>query len=150
MKALTIWQPWATLLVRTPPGCEGPLKQVETRSWPPPRRALGADVAIHAAMRRPRAADMSALPEAARGIGFPLGCVVGVGGGLHARQVVEHQEWLGITWAVCDDDTGFRMPSDAFMGDWSVGRWLWCWRWTEAWRAPVPVKGRQGLWEWRR
>jgi hypothetical protein len=43
--ALTVRQPWATLIVRG-------RKDVENRSWRPPRRIIGQRIAVHAAARR--------------------------------------------------------------------------------------------------
>jgi hypothetical protein len=43
MKALTLWQPWASLVAAG-------LKQYETRHWQPPKSLIGCNIAIHAAM----------------------------------------------------------------------------------------------------
>ena len=47
MKAITLWQPWATLVATG-------LKEYETRSWAPPEDLIGRRLAIHAAKRTPR------------------------------------------------------------------------------------------------
>lgn len=44
MFALTVWQPWATLIALG-------AKPYEFRSWPAPRNVRGARIAIHAAVR---------------------------------------------------------------------------------------------------
>ena len=44
MYAITLHQPWATLIVLG-------MKNVETRSWPAPERLLGQVIAIHAGKR---------------------------------------------------------------------------------------------------
>ena len=41
MKALTLHQPWASLIA-----CGA--KRIETRSWPPPKSLIGKRIAIHA------------------------------------------------------------------------------------------------------
>ena len=46
MRAITLWQPWATLVALG-------VKTVETRPGPAPLRLVGERVAIHAAARRP-------------------------------------------------------------------------------------------------
>lgn len=46
MRALTLWQPWASLVA-------GGVKTIETRSWPAPSAAVGQRLAIHAAVRAP-------------------------------------------------------------------------------------------------
>ena len=46
MKAITLHQPWASLIA------EG-VKTIETRSWAPPAALWGERIAIHAATRKP-------------------------------------------------------------------------------------------------
>ena len=45
MKALTLYQPWASLIAHG-------VKTIETRSWAPPRRLIGQRIAIHAGRKR--------------------------------------------------------------------------------------------------
>src|SRR5688500_9634413 len=47
MKALTLWQPWASLVAVG-------VKTIETRSWPAPNSLNGERIAIHAAAKRPK------------------------------------------------------------------------------------------------
>lgn len=49
MKAISLWQPWASLIA-----CG--VKVYETRSWPPPRELIGQPIAIHAAKKIDRGA----------------------------------------------------------------------------------------------
>jgi hypothetical protein len=44
MKAITLWQPWASLVAIG-------VKTIETRAWPAPRSLIGQRIAIHAAAR---------------------------------------------------------------------------------------------------
>src|SRR5262245_34476504 len=44
MKAISLWQPWASLIAIG-------TKTMETRDWAPPREYLGGRIAIHAAKR---------------------------------------------------------------------------------------------------
>lgn len=60
MKALTIWQPWATLIMIG-------AKPYEFRSWKPPRRLIGERLAIHAGARPVRHSEVRALLMALRG-----------------------------------------------------------------------------------
>jgi hypothetical protein len=46
--ALTLWQPWASLVADR-------VKPVENRNWAPPKRLANRDLAIHAAVRWTRA-----------------------------------------------------------------------------------------------
>jgi hypothetical protein len=54
MKALTIWQPWASLIAIG-------AKPYEFRSWQPPRSLRGRKLAIHAGARQVRKAEIEDL-----------------------------------------------------------------------------------------
>lgn len=41
MRALTLWQPWAWAIAHAG-------KRIENRTWPPPERVVGKQIAIHA------------------------------------------------------------------------------------------------------
>lgn len=51
MKALTIWQPWASLILVG-------AKPYEFRSWPAPKRIVGRRIAIHAGARPVRKGEV--------------------------------------------------------------------------------------------
>lgn len=51
MKAISLWQPWASFCVMPRPGEAAPFKTFETRSWPFPPRLEGERILIHAAKR---------------------------------------------------------------------------------------------------
>ena len=141
MKAITIRQPWASLLVYCPAGHDRPVKRVETRSWAPPAELVGADIAIHAG-----AVPMSHVPEMPD-IPFPKGCVIGIGRFLSVWQVGD----LRGRFAACGEVYGNRVrlfDVDAF-GHWGVGRIIWRWSEIDVLPEPKPAKGRQRLWEWK-
>lgn len=52
--ALTVWQPWATLIAAG-------AKPFEFRSWPAPARLIGKRIAIHAGMHRMSVRELKAL-----------------------------------------------------------------------------------------
>jgi hypothetical protein len=54
MKALTIWQPWASLIALG-------LKPYEFRTWPAPRSIRGQRIVIHAAARKTRPTELAEL-----------------------------------------------------------------------------------------
>ena len=54
MKAITLHQPWASLIA------EG-IKTIETRSWAPSREIIGQRIAIHAAKRKSTEEDLYIL-----------------------------------------------------------------------------------------
>lgn len=137
MKALSLWQPWASLIA-----CG--LKRVETRSWATSYRG---PVLIHAAKRwtadeldalarlraeHPRVADE--LPDVRE---LPLGAVVAV-----ARIAECHQ----MTYDWIEDQTDLERD----VGGWEADRFGWVLEGVRALPAPVPCVGAQGLWSVRR
>lgn len=60
MKALTVWQPWATLIMIG-------AKPYEFRSWRPPSWLVGQRLAIHAGARPIKASEVRALVMALKG-----------------------------------------------------------------------------------
>jgi hypothetical protein len=69
MKALTVWQPWATLIAIG-------AKPYEFRSWKPPGWMIGKPLAIHAGARPVREAEIRALVRGLRGDhGFTNPCL---------------------------------------------------------------------------
>ena len=59
MKAITLHEPWATLIA-----CGA--KKIETRDWAPPRSLIGERIAIHAARREPGAGNLQLLKTLGR------------------------------------------------------------------------------------
>lgn len=137
MKAITLWQPWATLVAYG-------YKQFETRSWATHYRG---PLLIHAAKRIPQRGELGALPnpepirQALAEIGIrqvgdlPFGCAVAV---VEVTAVLR-TEVVG---------PGLDEAQLAF-GDYAPGRYAW--RLTDVRRLlePVPLQGRQGLWSVR-
>src|ERR1043166_8636003 len=56
MKALTIWQPWASLIIAG-------AKPVEWRSWRAPRWIIGQRIAIHAGARAAKPEEIADILE---------------------------------------------------------------------------------------
>jgi hypothetical protein len=136
MKALTIWQPWASAMFT-------PLKRFETRSWAPPSSLLGKRLAIHAAKQDNAAlrAYWDRLPQeeknilAAIGIAgyadMPRGCIVGTGmlSQIHKTENI----------------TGFLEPWELKWGEYESGRYAWELSDLDLFKSPVKCTGRQGL-----
>lgn len=154
MRALTVRQPWATLLVRG-------VKRFETRSWayrpfeyvePRPYRDYGGEyrsllpmrIAIHAAKAFP-VGDQDYtrwLRDVLRLIDtedLPLGMVVG------------EATYVGPILSSPATRRELR-PSrtELELGDWSDGRVLWSFTDPIEWDVPIPVRGKQGVWRWAR
>lgn len=127
MKALTLTQPWASLVALGH-------KRFETRSWSTNYRG---ELAIHAAKGSPMSAqariDATRLIQRLLPAGpLPRGavlCVVKLNGVFNARSVIV-------------DDTEYRL------GDFSLGRFAWALELVEVFDQPIPARGALGLWEW--
>ena len=144
MKAITLYQPWASLVASG-------AKTVETRSWSTPYRG---PLAIHAAV---------APMRSARDVHGLAGCFCPGEGGIpealvsafeiaetcpvHGALVSEVQGCIVATCVLDDVVTAETLRGDPY-GDFSPGRFAWLLRAVQALSMPVPVRGRQGLWEW--
>lgn len=140
IKALSLWQPWASLITVG-------AKKIETRSWGTAYRGW---IAIHAAktwdsqladlcLEEPFRTALWGIPctlEPPNPADLPRGAVVGLGR-LH-RCLPVNREY---TPAIPKADT-----SEYRFGDYSPGRFMWIF--DEVWRLrqPVLLRGRQGLW----
>lgn len=141
MKAITIWQPWASLLAHG-------MKQYETRSWATKYRG---PIAIHAA-KRPVRQTIDAL-VADRGGGWttldyfeslfmrpgeldhlPTGAVVGTALLTRCNLITE-------------DFVAKLTPMERALGDFTLGRYAWEFHGRVPLDSPIPAKGMQGLWE---
>lgn len=144
MRALTLHQPWASLIAHG-------IKTCETRGWPPAAAMLGERIAIHAAVRLIRLselneAEIDALermlraecgdkwqrvwPPGARFVvaGLPFGAVVAT-----AR----------LTGVV----DGERATPDPY-GSFGPGRWAWILDDVERLDPAIRARGQQGFWHW--
>lgn len=132
MKAITLWQPWATLVAIG-------AKQVETRSWDTPHRG---PLAIHAALTD-RHIDFAGHPSfwtPLSSAGYrtpydlPLGKVVAVCK-------------LTDTWSTNDQaKLGELSEEELAFGDYSPNRFAWVLEEIEMMKEPFHARGRQRLW----
>ena len=129
MKAISLWQPWATLM------CDAASKRVETRSWHTSHRG---DLVICASKRKPSLAEFggSAMDYQKMLSVVPFGAAVCVVSLYDCRPVEEvvKMEWF--------NDTE-RSNGDYTEGQ---GRFGWITKGLRVLKQPVPVIGRQGLW----
>jgi hypothetical protein len=131
--ALTLWQPWASLIARG-------LKRYETRSWAPPASLIGQRLAIHAGTHKTTTGE---VPE---GLGLllfdedidlahlPTGAVIATARLVAAHRTEERRPF--VSWV--EDD----------VGDWSPGRWAWELNDVVEFERPVPWCDGQRLWSW--
>lgn len=140
MKALSLWQPWASLMA-----CSA--KHYETRRWPTNFRG---ELAICAAKK-----VVTELGELQPTLEFlvrskicpsitlmPTGCVLAV---VHVVACVE-TDLIQTDADHCAMIGGFRLDDcERVCGNYSEGRFAWITRRTRPLKIPVPVVGRQGL-----
>ena len=133
MKAITLWQPWATLIAIG-------AKRYETRSWATNYRG---QLAIHAAKRRARPSEWhpgiwTALKDAGfawNGEDLPYGCIVCT---VELVNVVRTETMY--------------MPATAregWFGDYSPGRFAWRLESVHQAMDNIPARGGQRIWEWQ-
>ncbi|ANY67290.1 2-oxoglutarate dehydrogenase E1 [Paenibacillus sp. BIHB 4019] len=139
MKAITIIQPWATLIAIG-------AKQYETRSWPAKHRGA---LAIHAGKK----IDLEACkePEICKALAeygytadnLPTGAVVATTQLVNCLKSVD-------TWTDGYELEGRRFvysPEYEF-GDFTPGRYAWELTEVQRLAEPIAAKGQQGLWNW--
>lgn len=130
MKALSLTQPWAELVVRG-------LKEYETRSWSTTHRG---PLAIHASKGFPRWAQRL-LDE-----GEPIGDALNMPPGELPRGAI-----VGTVVLIgCYSTTGLQAarsitPQEINFGDWGPGRYAWHFE-NPVQCKPASVKGALGLW----
>jgi hypothetical protein len=140
MKALTLTQPYATLIAIS-------AKKIETRSW---RTSYRGPLAIHAAKGFPRwareftlepvcydAARIFATPIGKIYAAYPLGCILAT-----CRLVA-----CTLTSLAFEERLDAR---ERAFGDYSPGRFAWILEDVEQLPEPIPATGALGLWEWER
>lgn len=128
MRALTLWQPWASLVAVG-------AKRWETRSW---RTSYRGPLLIHAA-RQPSwpslAPEVDAAMAEALGSGdygaLPRGVVLAVADLVTVQPVA-------LQWTAS--------PRERLFGDWTLGRFVWKLEQVRPFPAPVQVAGARGLW----
>jgi hypothetical protein len=147
MKALTIWQPWASLIIAG-------AKPVEWRSWRAPRWIIGQRIAIHAGARAAKPEEIADILERLdRGEtslvpfytfkllnevpvkGWPLSSVLGTA---LLGEPVPAIEWI------------YQHNPDFADSD-RIDHQKFAWPLTDIVRfePPIPARGAQGFWRWR-
>jgi hypothetical protein len=174
MKAISLWQPWASLIA-----CGA--KPYETRSWAPPRELIGQTIAIHAAKKIDKDAAAMAtdlmygqfdnhgglaerleatwgdIPDEMMGkfghTFMPVGCVVCTARLDAAFQLGERASGTAMPSASVVRRVTSRVMPDCFtvryddFGDYAAGRWAWLLRDVKPLIPPTPAKGAQGFFE---
>src|SRR3990167_6831361 len=133
MKALTITQPWATLVALG-------AKRIETRGW---ATAYRGPVAIHAAKAYPRwARETCDEPpfRAALGNLDPDGLLRGY--------VLATAELIDCVPTEAINLSGLA-GNERYFGDFAENRFAWILYRAKPLSEPLPARGALGLWEWK-
>lgn len=131
MKALTVYQPWASLLVRG-------AKVFETRVWTTSYRG---PLAIHSALSRAGEVAFEVEPLIRQKVGvksfsdLPFGCLLGLVELVNVHPVLHDTAPKG---GAHDEDR---------FGDFSVGRFAWEVRRPRAFPTALPMRGARGLFD---
>lgn len=125
MRAITIWQPWAGFVAAG-------MKRIETRSWPTNHRG---ELAIHASVREMTDEEWERYHHLVQLVDGDL---------LNARgaviAVATLTDCMRTQDLVCLDDR------ERLLGNYEPGRWAWRLESVVAFDAPIPCRGKQGLW----
>jgi hypothetical protein len=132
MKAISLWQPWATLIAIG-------AKHFETRSWDTDYRG---PLAIHAAKRRVSTSKLN--PAIVRTL---LNAGINSTGQLPYGCIVCTVDLVDVLYTEEARKCSFWHEKEIYFGDYAPGRY--------AWRLDnlrlidnIPAKGSQGFWEW--
>lgn len=152
MKALTIWQPWASLIIVG-------AKPYEFRKHRAPRTIIGQRIVIHAgklSVDREEVQDMldmfELFPDDARELCLHRHLAIPV---LEAFLRGELPMGAGIGTAIVGEprlgtdiaaDFGVPRANDSDRDD--QANWGWPMLHPDAWETPVPMRGMQGIWPW--
>ncbi len=161
MKALTIWQPWASLIIAG-------AKPYEFRGWRAPRSLIGQRIVIHAAAKKIDCEEASALwhiltnrkacdelalaaaetclhPEPALPIlgraWMPFREKLPMSAGIGTAIIGEPR--LGTEIA---EEFGVPRANDSERDE--HANWGWPMLDIEAWDTPILMRGAQGFWNW--
>ena len=138
MKALTLHQPWASLVAVG-------AKHIETRSWPCPKSVIGERIAIHAGrgLHIPSHQD-----EFNRRVAHYLGnfWVSQSRGGVVVATVRVLSCVEMTVQNIADLPAG---DDERLFGDYAPGRWMWNLASVELVDPPIPARGYQRIWNWR-
>jgi len=166
MKAISLWQPWASLIAVG-------AKTFETRSWNTKYRG---PIAIHAAAKSVNSVIKECFPlwqwsyspdfqakqrfEQAVNQAFsasrqqletlPTGVIVATATLVECHKIFDfggHKPGDS-GWIVMNGSEYEPTEQDLAFGNWEVGRYAWRLTNITPLERPIPAKGKQGLWEW--
>lgn len=161
MKALTLWQPWASLLA-----CGA--KKYETRSWATSYRGK---IAIHAAKKDPCRLPLLGSEEFEKEVRkvmdekliegwclLPLGCIIATAElvGCYKITSTSENEYGNGSIIFCEYSDGKSHgiigysveETEILFGDFKPGRYAWEFKNMKMLDEQIPAKGKQRIWNW--
>jgi hypothetical protein len=151
MLALTVWQPWASLIAAG-------AKPYEWRGWAAPRRVVGQRIAIHAGVRAPLKREIGALCYDLDTHGAALTSLnVAIALPLLERWLAA-PGMLPLSSVLCTAIMGEPITAAAYAREHGVRaadsdridhtKWGWPLTDIEVLEPFIPAKGAQGFWNW--
>jgi hypothetical protein len=148
MKALTLYQPWATLVAIG-------AKRIETRSWSTNYRG---PLAIHAGKNRRYVNNngqecltdlepFHSYLEPYIGQELPRGCIVATCNLVAVKVTTNEIAFRQRRWSI-NGKFFYGAPDELAFGDFTPGRYMWFLDEIKILTEPIPAKGAMGLWEW--
>ena len=127
MKAISLWQPWASMM-------QMGAKRNETRSWATGHRG---DLAICSSKRKPSREEVGDDLIYMEAMTFPYGFVLCV---VELCEMIPTEHFHGATPLKIS-------RGEAELGNYEPGRFAWVTKNLRVLKEPVPVIGRQGIWK---
>lgn len=148
MKAITVWQPWASLIALG-------LKPYEFRAWPAPGRLVGHRIAIHAGARPVKRQEVQDLILRLRG---PEAWTTGLRPDALAWLERVHHEAMWRSAIVATAILGKPVLANRISAELGGpvndstrdehAMWAWPMLEIEGLKPPVDARGAQGFWNW--
>lgn len=154
MKALSLYQPWATLVAMEQ-------KKIETRSW---QTSYRGTLAIHASkntsyiMRSKKDYILDDYPFCFltnketflwAHERFPLGAVIALARLVDCLPTDQIKRAFGRLWIKSTSGVSYQISErEQNFGDYSPGRYMWFLDQIVVLHKPVPARGAMMLWEW--
>lgn len=132
MRAISLWQPWATLIAIG-------AKQYETRSW---NVSFRGEIAIHAARTANQLpiAKMHPFCDVLAAAGFTHPSMLPLGAVLCVAEVVDCIRVEMIRSLFSSQEKAF--------GNYADDRYAWMLANVRVLATPIPASGQQGIWDW--
>lgn len=148
MKALTVWQPWASLIAIG-------AKPYEFRGWRPPRSIIGQRIAIHAGARRMQRSEVYDLLHT-----LDHACLNAEAARPLLRRIYDNPGIAPLSHILCTAVLGEPKRGDECAREFGIetggndsgrtGTFNWGWPLTDIQPLvpPAPARGAQGFWDW--